>query len=57
VLAYAQCQEARYEEVAEEYAACKFNGSKGGGIIHPEIATVIELHGERCRATRNLPIA
>lgn len=46
-----------YEQAAQAYAACQFIESSGSGVIHPEIAPVIELHDSLCQATGTLPIA
>lgn len=46
-----------YESRAEHYAACRYIGMMGGGIIHPDVLPVQQWHDDLCRATSNQPIA
>lgn len=46
-----------YEAAAAGFAACEFVEAVGGGVTHPELAAVVKLHDDLCRATRGLPIA
>lgn len=48
---------ARYESVAEGFAACVFSCSLGNPDIHPDIQSVMELHDDLCHANSSLPIA
>ena len=49
---------ARYETVAEGYAACQYLGSAGNTLkVHMHALVVQELHDERTRANSGLPLA
>lgn len=49
---------ARYESVADRFAACAFTASFGNvERVHPRAQAVQALHDERTQATRGLPIA
>jgi hypothetical protein len=48
---------ATYEAAATGFAACEFIETVGSGIVHNEIAPVVKLHDDLCRATSGLPIA
>ena len=47
-----------YERSASSYAACRFIGAFGSGVVHHEIGAIIELHDREARANDLiLPIA
>lgn len=46
-----------YEKTAQGYAACHFIENCGSGVIHPEVAPVIELHDGLSQAMSKLPLA
>jgi len=48
---------AEYEQKQSGYAACRYLGTVGADTVHPEVASVIELHDEYCRAHQELPLA
>jgi hypothetical protein len=48
---------ARYEEVAQRHAACRFLEEIGAGRVHPRCAAVQRMHDELCRARSELPLA
>ena len=49
--------EARYEAASRNHATCQFLEEMGGGIEHPEINSIRNLHDEHTRATSGLPLA
>jgi hypothetical protein len=46
-----------YEAAAAGFAACEFMESVGSGVVHAELASVVKLHDDLCRANSGLPIA
>ncbi|GAA6142857.1 hypothetical protein [Hydrogenophaga sp. 5NK40-0174] len=47
-----------YEEKAKAYAACRFLGTYGKESIHVDVAQVVRMHDQACRAlSTNLPLA
>jgi hypothetical protein len=46
-----------YEAAATRFAACEFRDTVGSGVTHAQIAPVVKLHDDLCRATSGLPIA
>lgn len=46
-----------YENLSQAFSACRFIQSLGSGIVHPEIAGLVDWHDELCRANENLPMA
>ena len=46
-----------YEAAAAGYAACEFVEDVGSGLVHPDVARVVRLHDDLCRASGGLPIA
>lgn len=48
---------AGYEQKQSGYATCRYLGMIGVEPVHPEVAAVIELHDEYCRAHEDLPLA
>jgi hypothetical protein len=48
---------AGYDELAGNYAACRFLERLGGSTTHPEAEAVRSLHDQLCRAESGLPLA
>jgi hypothetical protein len=48
---------ARYEELAKDYSACRFEEELGTGSIHPAAAAVRDLHDRLANATTDLLMA
>ena len=46
-----------YERKAKAYAACRYIGAKGNGVVDPAVEKVRALHDELCRAHSELPLA
>lgn len=46
-----------YEDVAENFAACRFIERLGTTSVHPEAEAVRRIHDNLCRAETNLPLA
>ncbi len=47
-----------YEAKARNFASCTFIESLGSGVIHPKVATIVELHDRESKATASgIPIA
>jgi len=48
---------AHYEQVARDFAACRFVEELGAGSVHPRCAAVQSIHDELSKAQSDLPIA
>jgi hypothetical protein len=46
-----------YDRAAGAKATCQFVETIGDGRIHTDVATIVQLHDERTRATTGLPLA
>jgi len=46
-----------YVELQSEYATCRFLGAIGDGNIHPEVATIIDVHDRTTRCHEPLELA
>ena len=46
-----------YAKFQAPYATCKFLGTMGPAIVHPQAATIIELHDKMTRCFEPLPLA
>lgn len=56
-MAERQAWVARYEGVAQSYAACSLIATLGSGVVDPQAQLVQEWHDELCRAGTQLPLA
>jgi hypothetical protein len=46
-----------YDSLQKNYATCRYVGTLGLGIVHPDIAMIVEVHDKLTRCNENLDLA